>query len=190
MDSRCNDTPAEELAMILKAKAGDEAAKVWLLKLYKPLILRDAKRLQCHGVEFNDRVQMMTLSFLHVINKYDETLPVKFSTFVCFAVFRHAIAQAMSYERHKKLKQAEDFDLRPSSNRSTIEQRQARTIVTNLLKKLPPQEAIALQGHLDGKSLWQIADELNVTKQRAGQVKDEALARAKRWIENRLGILE
>ncbi|NLZ25151.1 MAG: SigB/SigF/SigG family RNA polymerase sigma factor [Clostridiales bacterium] len=70
----------ETLALIEKAKQGDDDAKAKLIEHNMPLIKSIAKRF--HGrLEYDDLIQLGSLGFIKAINNFDTSFNVRFSTY-------------------------------------------------------------------------------------------------------------
>ena len=71
----------ETLALIRKAKAGDNAAKERLLTHNTSLIKSILRRYLGKGVEYDDLFQLACMGFLKAIAGFDEAFGVRFSTY-------------------------------------------------------------------------------------------------------------
>ncbi|MBQ7466658.1 MAG: SigB/SigF/SigG family RNA polymerase sigma factor [Clostridia bacterium] len=71
----------ETIALLKKAKEGDEVAKERLLQGNFPLIKSIVKAYQNKGVDYDDLYQIGSMGFLKAINNFDESFGVKFSTY-------------------------------------------------------------------------------------------------------------
>lgn len=70
------------LALIEKAKKGDEDAKQTLVTENSPLIKSIIKRYIGKGIEYDDLYQLGSLGFIKAINNFEASFNVKFSTYV------------------------------------------------------------------------------------------------------------
>ena len=71
----------ESLALIRRAKEGDNKAKERLLENNARLIKSIIRRVKNKGVEYDDLYQLGCLGFLKAINNFDEKFGVVFSTY-------------------------------------------------------------------------------------------------------------
>lgn len=70
------------LALLNKAKNGDEEAKRILVTENSPLIKSIIKRYIGKGIEYDDLYQLASLGFIKAINNFEPNFNVKFSTYV------------------------------------------------------------------------------------------------------------
>lgn len=70
------------LALLNKAKNGDEEAKRILVTENSPLIKSIIKRYIGKGIEYDDLYQLASLGFIKAINNFESNFNVKFSTYV------------------------------------------------------------------------------------------------------------
>src|SRR5574344_593498 len=70
------------LALIDKAKKGDENSKQILVTENSPLIKSIIKRYIGKGIEYDDLYQLGCLGFIKAINNFEPSFNVKFSTYV------------------------------------------------------------------------------------------------------------
>lgn len=70
------------LALLDKAKSGDEESKRILVTENSPLIKSIIKRYIGKGIEYDDLYQLASLGFIKAINNFDPSFNVKFSTYV------------------------------------------------------------------------------------------------------------
>lgn len=70
------------LALIEKAKQGDENSKQILVTENSPLIKSIIKRYIGKGIEYDDLYQLGSLGFIKAINNFQASFNVKFSTYV------------------------------------------------------------------------------------------------------------
>jgi len=59
--------------LVIKAKAGEEAAFEELFKSFKPYILKQARAIYINGYELDDLIQVGNISVFKAINSYDIT---------------------------------------------------------------------------------------------------------------------
>lgn len=71
----------EVIALVLRAKNGDEQAKNLLVQQNQPLIKSLLRRYLGKGVEYDDLYQLGCLGFVKAINKFDPQYKVKFTTY-------------------------------------------------------------------------------------------------------------
>ena len=71
----------EVVALVLRAKNGDEQAKNLLVQQNQPLIKSLLRRYLGKGVEYDDLYQLGCLGFVKAINKFDPQYKVKFTTY-------------------------------------------------------------------------------------------------------------
>lgn len=70
------------LALLEKAKKGDEESKRILITENSPLVKSIIKRYIGKGIEYDDLYQLGSLGFIKAINNFDASYNVKFSTYV------------------------------------------------------------------------------------------------------------
>lgn len=70
------------LALLEKAKNGDEESKRILITENSPLVKSIIKRYIGKGIEYDDLYQLGSLGFIKAINNFDASYNVKFSTYV------------------------------------------------------------------------------------------------------------
>lgn len=70
------------LALVEKAKRGDESAKQTLIVENSPLIKSVIRRYIGKGIEYDDLYQLGSLGFIKAIKNFDPSYNVKFSTYV------------------------------------------------------------------------------------------------------------
>jgi RNA polymerase sporulation-specific sigma factor len=71
----------ETLELIIKAQAGDGAAKAKLIDHNSPLIKSIIRRYRNKGVEYDDLFQLGCIGFLKAIKNFDAQFNVRFSTY-------------------------------------------------------------------------------------------------------------
>lgn len=69
------------IALLKKAKQGDEESKRLLITHNMPLIKSIAKRYRNRNIEYDDLLQLGALGIVKAINNFDDTFNVKFSTY-------------------------------------------------------------------------------------------------------------
>ena len=71
----------ETLALIRRAKGGEEEAKTSLIQNNSPLVKSVIKRFRSSRVDYDDLYQLGCVGFLKAINNFNEDFGVKFSTY-------------------------------------------------------------------------------------------------------------
>lgn len=73
--------------LLLKAKNNDSSSKEEIIKMYYPLIIKEAKTIYLKNKSFEDIVQIGVINLLHVIDVFDLSKNVdKFSSYALWAI--------------------------------------------------------------------------------------------------------
>jgi len=146
-----------------------------LLKSYIPLVRKIAHTYKRYGVPLEDLVQEGSIGILDAARSFDATKGAKFSTYACFWV-KKRILEALGREKKESL-----YSL---SLNDEIEIPAAPAEGTSLSFELPqtlPQEESTVMQLLYGehRTLNEVASHLNISREKARQLRQKALRRLK-----------
>lgn len=195
-------------ALLLRARAGDDAALTELLARYRPLARAKARTWFLVGGDREDVVQEGMIGLYKAVRDYDPSLPGSFHGFAELCVTRNVITAVKSANRHKHGplnsalsldRGAEDDDgserlLADTLAASTVGDpaelvisaerlRDLRSYLDSVLSEL---EVEVLRLHVEGRSHGEIAESL----QRQVKAVDNALQRVKKKLDAHLRARE
>jgi RNA polymerase sporulation-specific sigma factor len=105
--------------LVIKAKAGEEAAFEELFKSFKPYILKQARAIYVNGYELDDLIQVGIISVFKAINSYDITKG-NFTSYVTFAIKNNLNDLIRINGKHRFNTSLEDFTEEEISTKSEI----------------------------------------------------------------------
>lgn len=204
----------EEAELARRSRAGDEEAAARLVEANLRFVVSIAKRYQNRGLPLSDLVNEGNLGLLRAARRFDERRGVRFISYAVFWV-RQAILQALSDAgyglgpneepiRHVSLEapiwESQETSLgdvvaddSAGGPEERMEADDLRHALDSSLTCLPEREQLILRlyfGLDDGepRTLSEIGDRLRISRERARQLKERALARLR--IHARRGRLE
>lgn len=175
--------------LVLCIREGNEDAKDYLYKKFSPLIHKEINRVKkkayIYDIDFSDLTQEAMLGFTYAINNFDEDGESKFITFATTCVRRRLKRYVEKFEttKNKSLSASLSLDTDLDDTNSTKIDQVEELISTEPLRKLindetldevsqrigkslNDKEKLALQYSVDGKSVSEIADLMDMnTKQ-------------------------
>ena len=150
------------------------------IKDYIPLVKSIAQKYIKYGVPFDDLVQEGLIGVLEAKKRFKESKEVKFSTYATYWI-KKKILQALELERKTSLNAlsldenidiAQDLEEKPQLEKPSTK--------INLPKGFPEIEAKVLRLFFDqGKNLKEIAEVLEIPRERVRQLKQRGLRRLK-----------
>lgn len=172
-----------EIELLKKAKTDDTAVEE-LLKSYKPLVIKIARRYFLAGGELDDLIQEGMIGLYNAINGFNENKDASFKTFATLCITRR-LQSAVRKENTQKNKMFLDlFDADAVANLNIpsdkenpeakiISRENYKYINAQIQKLLSDFELEILKKYLIGMSYDNIAKECGVTKKSV----DNALSR-------------
>ncbi len=191
----------EQLALFIQQGNADELIPVLWERSRKIVfnwanVLYDKSRsdFQKHGIALDDFVQECYPAFLQAIKSYTADSGYKFNTFLRFPIMK--IREHLLYRRRipdpldisvslnisasedesngvELLDFVEDEDLTPDKK---AEKRLVRKIINTTLERLNEKETLVIRAYFyNNETLADIAKRLNISRQRAAQIKNNAL---------------
>lgn len=185
----------DEKELARKIKNGDQRAIDKLVESNLRFVVNVAKGYRKSGVPFSDLISEGNIGLITAAKKFDESKDVKFISYAVYWI-RNSIQECI--ERYNKNSSNEinaeaftfdnstSFDYSSSINNEFEEElniKQSRKAsIDELMKTLKKREIKILSmyyGLLDGdeKTLDEIGQEMNLTKERVRQIKDKALVK-------------
>jgi RNA polymerase sigma factor (sigma-70 family) len=175
---------AEEAHSLL---AQASAVKQHIILANTGLVLKEAALAKVRSLEYDDLVSEGFINLLHSsAEAFDCSRGIKFSTYAVTALKRHYLNQI---ERHKNWERGleilgptaeANIDHRTAAYGDVRNQASFAAFANNLLTLLPQREAQVIRlRFLEDKQLSAISEELGVSKQRASQIIERALNRAR-----------
>lgn len=180
------DNSTTDSKLIYMVNENNEDAKDYLYRKYSPLIHKEINKIskeayRC-GVEYSDLTQEAMLAFSEAIRDYDDQLDVKFITFATLCIKRRLINLMRKYNTNKQKMINNQIYLDNNIegyNESFKEYISDKTgkeplnkLITDeslkevnqiMLDKLSLSEKRALIGSINGLSINEIANQLNMT---------------------------
>ncbi|WP_411169796.1 sigma-70 family RNA polymerase sigma factor [Clostridium sp. MB05] len=98
--------------LLKKAKNQDSFAKEEIIKMYYPLIIKEAKGIYLKNKSFDDLIQIGIVNLLNAINKFD--LSKKASSFPSYALW--AIKNGFRYICRREIKYNDEFSLNKTTD--------------------------------------------------------------------------
>lgn len=196
-------TPGSEVELAARARAGDPEARERLVTANLRFVVSVARRYRGSGVPLSDLVNEGNLGLLRAVERFDETRGVRFVSYAHWWV-RRAIVEAI--DRHRGRARGDrgspaplslDEPLSPDGEgtlqdilpdpqgvepESRIVQDSLRNALEASLADLPAREASVVRRYFGiesgyGEDLGEIGGALGVSRERARQLRDRALAR-------------
>lgn len=178
----------EDNILITKAKNGDNESLELLMKKYKPIVNKIAKRYFIIGADLNDVIQEGMIGLFNAYNNFDKTKNASFKTFASLCINRQIIS-AMNSAYKKKIELLDESEipkniepLEYSPEDDIILNEEFETLKKEISKKLSSFEQVVLSNFLEDYSYEEIAKKLNLQKKSI----DNALSR----IRNKLQYLK
>lgn len=195
-------TRQEEAELARRAREGDEVARRRLVSANLRFVVSVAKRYRGRGLSLADLVNEGNLGLLRAAERFDESRNVRFVSYAVWWV-RQAILQAIARDAAPRSEAGPlerlslDEPLGPGAGATLedvvpdertvpperrIRRAALRHAVDASLTELPEREQLVLRLYygLDGESpltLAEVGGRLGVSRERARQIKDRALAR-------------
>ena len=153
----------------------------WQVSLGGPAVLKFVRLANTTSEPDEDIVQdAMLTAYVEVERgRYEQRAGVPFTAYVK-GIARNKIREARRRNRHwTALEEAANVpaDPAPRALEGAVESREARRALHQGLEQLPPQRRQVLQHYLDGDSLAEIAQRLDITEALVRQHKHRALER-------------
>jgi len=98
--------------LLISAKNGDNNAKEKIIKMYYPLIVKEAKNIFINGRSFEDLIQIGIVNLLNAINKFDINKNV--SSFSSYALW--SIKNGFRYLCRSEIKYNDELSLNKTNN--------------------------------------------------------------------------
>lgn len=180
------DSDTTDSKLIYMVNENNEDAKDYLYKKYSPLIHKEINRIsrdafRC-GIEYSDLTQEAMLAFSEAIRDYDDHLDVKFITFATLCIKRRLINLMRKYNTNKQkiinnqVYLDNSIDGYNESLKELISDKKGKEPLNKLITdeslkevnqimidKLSLSEKKALIGSINGLSINDIAEQLNMT---------------------------
>ena len=189
----------EEKALAVKIKKGDKDALDKLVNANLKFVVNYAKQYRKSGVPFSDLISEGNLGLIKAAQKFDETKGVKFISYAVWWI-RNSIQECI--ERYRGNEEEVNCDTYTFDNCHSSEYEISSQLINNefeeelsdlqsrevtiseLMKSLKKREIKILSlyfGLYDGKekTLDEIGQEMELTKERVRQIKDKALVKLK-----------
>ncbi|GBC93739.1 RNA polymerase sigma-H factor [bacterium HR15] len=175
--------------LIERAQAGDQEAAEQLLRLYRPLVLGEARHFFLPGSEPEDVQQIGMIGLWKAILRYNPARRTSFPTFARLCI-RRQILSALKCATNPSVptvafpepsEQRRDwhewvYDPTPNLLEQLMEQEEIRRLLDILVSQLSPLEARVFALYGEGQTYREIAEQLGCSLKAV----DNALARIKR----------
>lgn len=93
-------TREEELELMKKIKSGDMEAKKFFIEKNLRLVVYVAKKYFSNKISFLDLIQEGNMGLMAAVNRFDETMGYKFSTYACHWIKQYISRAIMKKERN------------------------------------------------------------------------------------------
>jgi len=187
-------TNDRNVALIIRAQAGDVAARNEVIEINMPLIRKMIDKATRARGQFEEHLAIATMAMVRTIESFDPSRGYAFSTYACSAIIRAVresivAGKVISPKRYENLKrcpvvvsgEALHFD-RPRKD-STPNQ-YAKLEASTIFQKFTEREKKIVVLWLRGETLECMGDAIDVTKERARQLLEKALGRVRRQLSD------
>jgi RNA polymerase sigma factor (sigma-70 family) len=148
-----------------------------LIESHKALIHKLAHKYKHSGVPFEDLVQEGMIGILEAKAHFDSAKNVKFSTYAVYWIKKRMLNAIANEKKHSL--DAMQLDSNTVSEKTDTTTKNA-DIDSSLLKDMPEiEKKVILMLYQEQLTLNEIAQKLNITRERARQTKEKALRRLK-----------
>ncbi len=148
---------------------------------YLPLVLDIVKKYQHLGVPRDDLIQEGLIGLMEAEKRFDEKFETKFSTYAVFWIKKQILAAVEKEQKNKEVNV--DFLEKTAKAKPTPTIRTSQYL--NLPKSMPEKEKKVLRLLYEEElSLKEIAEKMNISRERVRQLKEKALRRL-RSIQNK-----
>ena len=147
---------------------------------YINLVRKIAHSFKNTGLDFDDLVQEGLLGLYEAHKNYDENRGATFITFATHCIKNKILAYIKQEQRHSV---TENSDFLPECKTDTPSQQDHPSL--NLPEDMPETEKQILSLYfIEKKTLSQIAEALNISREKARQLKNKAMRRYKASLDN------
>jgi RNA polymerase sigma-70 factor, ECF subfamily len=152
--------PPDEEAIVGAAVAGDEAARIWIVRTYTPLVHRFSSRLLANDEDARDATQETLVKVLRNLGRYDPAW--RFATWV-FGIARNTcVDEHRRRRRRPTVPEVEVADSSESPLERTDRERRAARLQEALVRLPPLYREVVLLYHFEHLKYREIADILGL----------------------------
>ncbi|MCK4956463.1 MAG: sigma-70 family RNA polymerase sigma factor [Candidatus Cloacimonetes bacterium] len=142
---------------------------------YLPLVIDIVNKYQHLGVPREDLIQEGLIGLMEAEKRYDASHNTKFSSYAVFWIKKYILA-AVDIERKESLKYAKLAKEKAKAQAKTAATKTSQYL--NLPKDMPKEERLVLRAlYEEQKTLKEIADLMNISREKVRQLKEKALRR-------------
>lgn len=200
IDDKNNDKMISDETLVHQAKLGNNNALEQLMVMYKPLVIKRARRFYLVGGDYDDLVQEGTIGLFKAIRGFDPYKKIPFATFATMCIQRQLCTaiEAAQRKKHTPLNESVSIDETlfggdcnmsinvPSPEQILESKENARQLSNIIQSKLSTLEQIVIKLYLNGFNYKKIALLLHKNKKCIDNALQRARSKLKKALKSRI----